>query len=108
MSVSRPSPKRELVSFSIEGMQVHAPEDLVHLQALLWQFVEARSASEARNLLERHAGLLSDTCLLLLDQTLEAARAGGDAPAVFVFHERRGILQRCREVGVAAAFDELA
>ena len=108
MSSSRSSPKRELISFSIEGTQVHAPEDLVHMQALLWQFVEAPSASEARSLLERHAALLSETCLLLLDQTLGAARAGGDAPAVFTLHERRGILQRCREVGVAAAFDELA
>lgn len=108
MSGSRPSPKKKLVSFTIGTTRVQAPVDLEHLQELLRQFVDARSPSEARSLLERHAALLSDECLFILDQTLEAARAGGDAPAVFVFHERRGILQRCREVGVAAAFDELA
>ena len=108
MSGSRPAPKGKLVSFKIGTMQVRAPVDLQHLQELLEQFLDTRSASEARSLLERDAALLSDECLFLLDQTLVAARAGGDARAVFLFHERRGILQRCREVGVTAAFEELS
>ena len=108
MSGSRTSPKSKVALSALETMKIHAPVDLEHLQDLLRQFVDAISAAEARSLLERHAALLSDDCLFILDRTVEAARVGGDARAVFVFHERRCILQRCREVGVTAAFEELA
>jgi len=107
MSGSRSSPKGKLVSFAIGTTPGRAQVNVEHLQDLLRQFADTRSASEARSLLERHAELLSDECFFLLDQTLEAARDGRDARAVFVFLERRGVLQRCREVGVVAAFEEL-
>jgi hypothetical protein len=108
MSASRKSSNEETGSApSIEFTEIHAPVDLVRVQELVDQFMRVRSPAEGRRMLEQHSELLSDEYLFILDRIVDAAREAGDAEAVFVLHERRGLLQRCREVGVAAAFEEL-
>jgi len=88
-------------------MEIHAPIDLMHVSTLLEQFIAAKTPDEGRRILEQHSELLSDYVSFLLDWVLDDARAAGNAEAVFVIHERCGLLRRCREVGVAACFKEL-
>lgn len=100
------SEDREIPASADYVTEIHAPVDVMHLAQLMAQLMGARSAAEARSLIEQHSELLSDYTWFMTDRLVEDARASGDAEAVLVLHERRAVLQRCREVGVAAAFRE--
>lgn len=105
MSVSGTSSDEEPVLS--ESLEIHAPVDVMHLYELLGRFMCAQTPTEGRRILEQHPELLGDDAWFVADRLLEGARARGDAEAVFVLHERRVVLQRCREVGIAAAFSKL-
>ena len=94
-------------SASPELVEIEAPVDLIHLSHLLEAFMRAATPSDGRRILEQHPELLSDDVWWMTDRLLEGGRDAGDAEMVYVLHERRRVLQRCREVGVATALSEL-
>ncbi|SNB67692.1 hypothetical protein SAMN02746019_00013820, partial [Thermoflexus hugenholtzii JAD2] len=71
-------------------------------QAIL-AFLQARTWSESRRVVEEHPELLSDEADALLGQLIAAQE---DANARRYLEERRALLRRCREVGVERAFRE--
>ena len=71
-------------------------------QAIL-AFLQARTWSESRRVVEEHPELLSDEADALLGQLIAAQE---DANARRYLEEHRALLRRCREVGVERAFRE--
>ncbi|WP_448591613.1 CHAT domain-containing protein, partial [Thermoflexus hugenholtzii] len=71
-------------------------------QAIL-AFLQARTWSESRRVVEEHPELLSDEADALLGQLIAAQE---DASARRDLEERRALLRRCREVGIESAFRE--
>jgi hypothetical protein len=67
----------------------------------------ARNVNEMRRALSAHPDLLDHAVDAELVQRLAAARAAGDPGAAHAVERCRGVLRRCREVGVEAAFHEL-
>jgi hypothetical protein len=87
-------------------MEIEAPVDVVHLSEVLEAFMGTKTPAEGRRLLDQHPELLSDDVWWITERLLESGRKAGNAEMVYVLHERRRLLQRCREVGVAATFSE--
>jgi len=87
--------------------EMRAPIDLAYLASLLEQFVGARTPADGRRILEQHPQLLGKDASFVLDRVLEGAHAEGNADALHALQQRRAFLQRCREVGIDAAFREL-
>ncbi len=71
-------------------------------QAIL-AFLQARTWSESRRVVEEHPELLSDEADALLGQLIAAQE---DANARRYLEEHRALLRRCREVGIESAFRE--
>lgn len=94
-------------STSPEVANIEAPVDLMHLSQLLEAFMGAKTPGDGRRMLEQHPELVSDDVWWITDRLLESGRDTGNVEMVYVLHERRRVLQRCREVGVAAALREL-
>lgn len=61
----------------------------------------------SRRVLERHPELLSDQVDWLLEQLIQASESRNDPHAREGLVRLRSLLRRCREVGVAEAFEEL-
>lgn len=87
-------------------MKIEAPVDVIHLAQLFDAFIRAATPSDGRRILEQHPELLSDDVWWMTDRILESGREAGDAELVYVVHERRRVLKRCREVGLATALSE--
>jgi hypothetical protein len=81
--------------------------DVAELARLVGAFVAADSWSESRDLVERHPELLSDLADSLIGEMAAAAEGNADHQAARAFATHRALLRRCREAGVAAAFDEV-
>jgi hypothetical protein len=108
MSSSTKPPDDGVVPPASSGVvRIEAPVDIVHLAHLLDAFMRAATPSDGRRILEQHPELLSDDVWWMTGRLLETGRDAGDAEMVYVLHERRRVLKRCREVGVAAALSEL-
>jgi hypothetical protein len=86
---------------------IDIPIAFKQLADLLDSFIRARTSADGRRILEQHPELLGEDARFFLDGLIEHARAEGNAELLFVSYERRDLLQRCREVGVDAAFREL-
>jgi hypothetical protein len=67
----------------------------------------ARNVNQMRRAVSVHPDLLDPAVDADLVQRLAAARAAGDLGTAHAVERCRGVLRRCREVGVAAAFHEL-
>lgn len=108
MSIPKKPPEDgSLPPASPELLEIQAPVDLVHLSQILEAFMSAATPGEGRRLLEQHPELLSNDVWWMTERLLESGRDAGNAEMVYVLHDRRRVLQRCREVGVATAFSEL-
>jgi tetratricopeptide (TPR) repeat protein len=70
--------------------------------AALQEFVNARTWSESRRVVEAHPELLTDEADRLLALLLEQYQ--DNAEAVRILEEHRVLLRRCREVGIGEAF----
>jgi hypothetical protein len=82
-------------------------DDPAELMTVLAEFAAIRDPARARSVLERHPALLGATAEAALDYQLGILReAGGDPGLVALVAERRTLLRRCRELGIAAAFAE--
>jgi hypothetical protein len=81
--------------------------DVSELARLVGAFVAADSWPESRALVERHPELLSDLADSLIGEMAGAAERNADDQAARAFTSHRALLRRCREVGVAAAFQEV-
>jgi hypothetical protein len=80
--------------------------DHEQLLALLQDFVNTSSWNEARRLVQESPELLTPQADELFGQVIEGYRE--DPEAVEYLSEMRGLLRRCREVGIETAFDEFA
>lgn len=74
------------------------------LADLLERFVGLDTWDDAQRMVEANPALLSDGADALLAFAIAQAQAGQDAGTVEHFTMMRGVLRRCREVGVARAF----
>jgi tetratricopeptide (TPR) repeat protein len=70
-------------------------------------FVEADTWAASRALVERHPELLTDSAEDLLARSARDAEGVGDEHRAHVFEAHRELLGRCREAGIAEAFDEV-
>jgi len=84
--------------------ELNSPDGHLHLAEVLERFMSAQTPADGRQILEQHPELLGEDASFVLDRLLEALRAQGNTEALFVLQERRALLQRCREVGIDAAF----
>jgi hypothetical protein len=71
--------------------------DPQRLSSLLQRFINAPSWAESRRIVEAHSELLSDEADALLGRLLE--QYAGEAQAVRILEEHRGLLRRCRARG---------
>jgi tetratricopeptide (TPR) repeat protein len=69
--------------------------------------IGARSVAETRRVLSAHPDLLDPAVDAELADRLAAARAAGDLGTAHAIERARGVLRRCHDVGVHAAFHEL-
>ncbi|HID62562.1 MAG TPA: hypothetical protein EYP49_07450 [Anaerolineae bacterium] len=82
--------------------------DSVQLFDVIQTFIQAGTWAASQRVIEAHPELLSDEADQLLGQLVTIARQQGDTQAEGVFSEYRQLLARCRQVGVRAAFAEIA
>jgi hypothetical protein len=75
---------------------------------VLYEFLAAPTWSESRWSVEQHPELLSEGTDLALGKMLLYVQMQGDTGKAELFEEHRRLLRRCREVGVDAAFQEIA
>jgi CHAT domain-containing protein/tetratricopeptide (TPR) repeat protein len=90
----------------LPGDQEPPGEAIPPLLHTLDAFVRADTWLESQRIVEAYPELLSDEAQVWLGQLIAAAQAQNDANARAIFEEHRTLLQRCREIGIAAAFAE--
>jgi len=76
------------------------------LQTLI-DFIDTETWEDSRQHLEAHPDLLGDEADALLAEMIEAAETRGEEDDLAVFLGHRHLLQRVREIGVDAAYQEL-
>ncbi len=96
-----PWPKEEL-----EADSEDIERALVALE-LAKRFLAVETWDEAKDLVREHPELLSEDVDRTFALLIKLARAEGDEDVLWDYEVHRSVLQRCREVGVDAAFDEL-
>lgn len=75
--------------------------DSKQLERTLLSFVNARTRDQAQRIVEQHPELLRKDTQALLEQLEDAQE---HAETIKLLRQRRKMLDRCREVGIAAAF----
>jgi hypothetical protein len=76
------------------------------LRKFLRDFIQAKTWAESQQIVEQHPELLTEAADRVLGQWIKTAMANNDVNAERVFSERCTLLQRCREIGIAPAFQE--
>ena len=87
------------------GRTTHSAQPTEQLAQTLLTFIEAGDRAESQRIVEQHQELLGDEADLALQARIAAQ---SDAGARRMLEVHRGLLQRCREVGISTAFGELA
>lgn len=77
------------------------------MQPTIAAFIQAKTWTESQRIFEQHPELLTDEADILLGQLIQAAQAQDNEDAQRTFKQRRTLLRRCREVGIAQTFAEL-
>ncbi|MGH8905275.1 MAG: CHAT domain-containing protein [Egibacteraceae bacterium] len=84
-------------------------DDSTRLKFFLLEFVSEETWHQSRAVVENHPELLTSAADAALDLMITAARDhGGDADTVAQLEQHRRVLRRCAEVGIPAAFEEVA
>jgi hypothetical protein len=82
-------------------------EEKSRLMEALYDFVEAPTWDDARELLEAHPELLAGDVDRILAHMAEDARSDRSKDAAVFLEENRALLARTREVGITRAFEEV-
>ena len=92
-----------------EGLEADSEDiesALVALE-LAKKFLEVKTWEDAKELVSEHPELLSEDVDRTFALLIKLARVEGDEDIAWDYEMHRSVLQRCREEGIDAAFDEL-
>jgi hypothetical protein len=107
-----PQAVEQAVQAFIEQMKKNNPESYAELQAeidrqkRLQEFLAAETWDESRRILEAHPTLLDPQTDQILADIRVGAEARGDEDTARLIDDHIALLGRCREIGIAAAFEE--
>jgi hypothetical protein len=76
------------------------------LQEALYHFVQAETWNESREILQSHPELLEEAADREIAHLIELARHRADEETADLLQEHRGLLERCRSIGIKAAILE--